>query len=162
MNITALGKPRQTWCVHCEINVGCKIYAERPNECAQFYCLYRVSPELGEEWRPADCGMVLNYEPHIKRVNVSVDGATPGAWRREPYYSQIKAMALHMLRQQGHLLVWEPSGATAIMPDRDVPVGNVEKRVLLVRGRATAQGEEYDILVVDPDDPRVTPADPSS
>lgn len=162
MNITSLSKPRQTWCMHCDIGVGCRIYSQRPTECAQFYCLYRVSPELGEEWRPADCGMVLNYEPHIRRVNVSVDGEAPQAWRREPYYSQIKAMALHMLRQQGHLLVWEAQGAIAILPDREVPVGNVETHVLLVLGRTTSQGEQYDILAVTPDDPRLRSANPSS
>jgi len=31
------------WCKHCEIGVGCKIYEERPKQCKDFYCLWKMN-----------------------------------------------------------------------------------------------------------------------
>jgi hypothetical protein len=155
LNIASLKKPRLVWCEHCSIGVGCGIYADRPGECADFYCTYRVSPQLGEEWKPSLCKMVVNFESANKRVNVSVDPDFAGVWRREPYYSQLKAMALHMLRGQGHLVVWEGEDAIVILPDRDVPIGRAHDQVIVIRGRATPSGEEYDAFALPQNDPRL-------
>jgi len=160
MNIVALQKPRLVWCTHCEINVGCGIYADRPDVCAKFYCLYRLTELLGEHWRPSQCAMVVNYEHQLNRLNISIDGPPEATWRRAPYYREIKAMALRMLRQRGHLLVWEENEAIAVLPHKDVPLGPLSglvDRVLLVRGRVLPSGaEEFDILAVEKDDPRLT------
>jgi hypothetical protein len=160
LNIASLDKPRLVWCQHCEIGVGCRIYERRPRECQDFYCTYRVSPELGEEWKPSVSKMVVNFESRTKRVNVSVDPDFADAWRREPYYTQIKAMALHMLRRQGHLIVWEGAEAIAILPDREVPLGATRDNVIVVRGRMTPDGEEYDAFALTTDDPRLKDINP--
>lgn len=155
LNIQSLQKPRLIWCKHCDVGVGCTIYEQRPGECGDFYCTYRVSPELGDEWKPSICNMVVNFESGIRRVNVSVDPEFSDVWRREPYYSQIKAMALHMLRSEGHLLVWEGDEPIAILPDRDVRLGRGPDNIIVVRGRSTPTGEEYDAIALAPDDPRL-------
>lgn len=160
LNIPVLQKPRQVWCKHCQIGVGCGIYPDRPAECASFYCLYRLSPELGEEWKPSLSKMVLNYESKIRRVNVSVDADSPDIWRQEPYYSQLKGMALHLLRGKGHLLVWTRDDVVAILPDREVSFPHARDKVIVVRGRMTAQGEEYDVAALDADDPQLQSLEP--
>lgn len=97
--------------------------------------------------------MVVTYEQHINRVNISINGPPEETWRREPYHSHIRAMALHMLHRRGHVLVWEGKEAIAILPDREVRLGQLETSIISVRGRDTPLGPEYDIVVLDPDDP---------
>ncbi len=38
--IPELEKPAGTWCGHCEIGKGCRIYPERPRSCQSFQCLW--------------------------------------------------------------------------------------------------------------------------
>ncbi len=97
--------------------------------------------------------MVVTYEQHINRVNISFNGPPEKTWRREPYHSDIRAMALHMLRRRGHVLVWEGREAIAILPNREVRLGRLETRIVCVRRRDTPLGPEYDIVALDPDDP---------
>lgn len=155
LNISVLQKPRQVWCQHCEIGAGCGIYEDRPAQCASFYCLYRISPELGEDWKPSLSKMVLNYESNIGRVNVAVDADYPDVWKQEPYHSQLRSMALHLLRAKRHLLVWTRGEVIAILPDRDVSFEHTPDKIIVVRGRVTARGEDYEALALDPDDPRL-------
>ena len=35
-------KKDYTWCKHCEIGVGCKIYEKRPKICKDFKCLWKA------------------------------------------------------------------------------------------------------------------------
>ena len=56
------------------------------------FALGSVNYEIGEEWFPARCKMVLRNHPHESDgLLVTVDPAFPTAWRREPYYSQLLA-----------------------------------------------------------------------
>lgn len=153
--IASIDKPRLQWCTHCEIGVGCKIYQERPQQCADFFCAYRYSARLGEEWRPADCMMVINYEDDKKRTNILVDPEHPQAWRAAPFYQQIKTWAGEVLRNRGHLVVWEGEIAIVVLPDRDVNLGEVSDRNIVVMGRDTPNGPEYDAVALAPDDPRL-------
>lgn len=152
LRVPTLDKPRLSWCAHCDIGVGCRIYGERPRECAGFYCTYRWSPELGEEWKPSKCGMVLNYERSLQRLNISVDPDRGEVWREEPYHSQIRAMALHLLRRRGHVLVWRGHEAIVILPHKEVPLGVSPDRRFSVCGRETPQGEEYEVILDTPPD----------
>lgn len=146
MRVSALQKPHLVLCEHCDEGIGCRIYADRPKECRDFYCTYRWSPELGEEWKPTACGMVMSYEGRTKRVNISVDPERGAVWRTEPYYTQIKAMALHMLRKQGHLVVWEGRTAIVILPNREVPIAD-DTVNYDVCGRVGVAGEEYEVVL---------------
>ena len=156
LRIESLQKERLVECRHCDPGVACRIYADRPSACAEFYCTYRYSPELGEEWKPSHCHMVLNYDPGRQRVNVSVDPEFAGQWRREPYYSRLKELAQHMLRQRGYILVWEADALFVILPDRDVALGPAFDKVISVLGRTSPSGtQEYKVLALAPDDPRL-------
>jgi|SRR5215467_7075712 len=49
------------WCQHCSIGVGCRIYQDRPQDCASFYCLWRMG--FGEEEdRPDRHGVVMDLQ----------------------------------------------------------------------------------------------------
>jgi hypothetical protein len=157
--VPTINKPRLEWCTHCAIGGGCKIFGqpERPAECADYFCWYRQSASLGEEWHPNTCHMVLSYEAKAKRVNVCVDPDFAMAWRAEPYYSRIKAMALSILRQGGHLVVWQGVDGVGVLPDRDVflgpPTGN---QVIIAGPRRGVATEIYDIVAIDRNDPRLS------
>lgn len=47
-----LEKPAGVWCRHCNKGKGCTIYAERPEGCRAFMCLWKVMPDFPEEMRP--------------------------------------------------------------------------------------------------------------
>src|SRR5438876_465913 len=42
--IKELDKPHDQWCQHCDASRGCRIYADRPEVCREFYCGYLTSP----------------------------------------------------------------------------------------------------------------------
>jgi hypothetical protein len=156
MAIRELQKPRLAECSHCHIGVGCRIYTNRPAECAEFYCSYRLDPNLGEEWRPADCKIVVAYDRKDHRINVCVDPSLGDGWREAPYYDQIKAMATNILNARGHLIVWQGADGIGILPHKEVFLGPPQPNQVVVAGRATGEfGEEFVLVVMDQDDPRL-------
>ena len=50
LRIEELDKPPMIACSHCEAGGGCRIYAQRPTECRQFYCGYLLDAKLDERW----------------------------------------------------------------------------------------------------------------
>lgn len=156
MTIAALAKPSQTWCSHCEIGVGCSIYADRPDACRTFYCAYRHSADLGEEWRPTTAHMVVNYEKGRNRINVTVDADHPSIWRSAPYFQQIKTWAANILQRKGHLVVWDSGKTIVVLPDHEAVFENIADQQLVILHRKSAAGDEYKVLAVAQDDPRLS------
>lgn len=156
MGITELSKPPQQWCSNCDVGVGCKIYDRKPQECADFHCLYLLDPRLGEEWKPSTSHLVMNFEPHANRIIVRVDVGRTSAWRREPYYSVIRNWGVMALQNDGQVLVIEGHDTIAVLPDRDKNLGRVrDDQVMVTAVRSGIAGDNYDILVLDRDDPRL-------
>lgn len=115
MGILELEKPKGVWCSHAVPGCGCAIYPDRPNSCREFSCLWLLDRSLGEEWKPEKSKLVI--VPEGKATKVFVDGATPDAWKREPYYS---ALLDFMQRGvlEGHLLfINVGSGNGLLLPD---------------------------------------------
>jgi hypothetical protein len=46
-------------CPNCINGKGCSIYETRPPVCQNWYCAWRTTGELGEEWRPDRCGILV-------------------------------------------------------------------------------------------------------
>jgi hypothetical protein len=119
IGVHEISKPRGVWCTQCKIGSGCTIYESRPNDCRAYSCRFLTDEELDESWRPSNCKMVINA--NRSRVVVYVDPDRPGAWLREPYYSNLK-----------HWSRTSPSGwpvyvciderVIAVHPGRDVEV----------------------------------------
>ncbi len=154
LSIKELEKPRLQWCVHCDIGVGCKIYEQRPAECRNFYCGYLMDAKLGDHWKPSRSKMVIVPEGDANRIAIHVDPGRVGAWRKEPYYSEIKNWAVAALEYQGQVIVWEGQDVIAILPDREKNLGPVgEDQFIITSERAGVMGVELDVMVVDKDDP---------
>lgn len=83
-------KPAGKWCPHCAVGIGCGVYAERPETCRTFQCVYHeavthdetIDPEL----RPDRCGVVLSGTTDGNLV-ASCDRSKPDAWRRGKIYA---------------------------------------------------------------------------
>ena len=156
LSIRALSKPRQKWCPHCTAGVGCNIYIARPTECQTFLCEYLHNEDLGEEWYPANCKMVLHYEAHANRIVIHVDAGRIDAWRKEPYYSQIKSWARKAIAYRGQVIVWQGTDAVAVLPNREKNLGRVrDDQFIVTAERRSAGGVDLDVLVVEKDDPRI-------
>jgi hypothetical protein len=92
MAIEELEKPDGTWCVHCAIGKGCKIYDDRPEVCRIFSCSWLAEPSLPEAMRPDRSKVVLvAWQPRV--VTAYCDPADALAWRREPTYGLLKRAA---------------------------------------------------------------------
>jgi hypothetical protein len=46
-------------CRHCTDGKGCSIYAERPQVCRSYYCLWRRLPNMDASWRPDLSGILI-------------------------------------------------------------------------------------------------------
>jgi hypothetical protein len=135
LGIDALDKPRGSWCAHAEIGRGCRIYAERPEECATFSCGWLDWAEAGEHWYPARSKMVIASELGGRRIAVHVDPGRPAAWRDAPFYDDLKGWA-RAGGAERQVVVNVGARAIVILPDRDVDLGVVEPGETIVTGEA--------------------------
>jgi hypothetical protein len=126
MAIETLAKPAGSWCTHCRPGQGCLIYTARPAECRDYGCLWLLDERLGPQWKPSKSKLVLTTSED--GIEVRCDPGFPEAWRKEPYYSQIRQ--------------WAASGET-----RDVTVLIVigQRMILMTAER------EFDLGIVQPD-----------
>ncbi|HEX8168059.1 MAG TPA: hypothetical protein VF601_20000 [Beijerinckiaceae bacterium] len=145
-DVPSLNKPMGQWCRHCLPGKGCGIHATRPEHCRAFHCLWMTAPWLGPEWKPERSKMVLTVDPATRFLLVQVDPGNAAAWRREPYYGQLKQWAAASLREKRHVVVFLNKSATVVLPDRDVALGVIEPGDRIVaRERATASGTTVEV-----------------
>lgn len=57
--VPELNKKYMQNCVHCKVNVGCKIWANRPQVCRDFECAYYQMDKVTIKLRPDKCGVVF-------------------------------------------------------------------------------------------------------
>jgi hypothetical protein len=156
LTIAELGKPNGQWCPHCVKGQGCAIYSDRPNECRGFYCEYLLSPGLGEHWFPARSKLVVAYKPDGGEIIIHVDPGVPGAWRTEPYYSEIRNMAAHVAGTAHTVFVQIGRRVIAIFPDREVDLGVVaEDERVAIRDVAGPGPRRREAVKLKADDRRI-------
>jgi hypothetical protein len=125
--IVELDKPEGVWCRHCAPGRGrCLIYETRPEPCRAFHCSWLINAEIGPEWRPLTAKMVVYFEKSVSRLSIRVMPEHPDAWRREPYYSQIKRWSLPAVEARQQVVVYIRRRVIVILPDKDVDFGDVE------------------------------------
>ena len=98
---------------------------------------------LGPEWKPDRAKMVLSVDPLSRNMNVQVDPGQANAWRREPYYGQLKRWAAASVPLERHVLVHVNKTTTVVLPDREVSLGILapeERIVLLIVNTASRCG----------------------
>ena len=101
---------------------------------------------LGPEWKPERSKMVLSVDPQTHFLFVQVDPGAAAAWKREPYYQQLKQWAAAAAGEKRHVVVFLNKHATVVLPDRDVAVGvlNPGDRIVATE-RRTPGGVVLDI-----------------
>lgn len=148
LGVAAIDKKTGQWCVQFRKGGGgCGIYADRPQACHDFVCLWLTSERLDEAWKPNRARFVMFTEQDGRRLNVVVDPAEPLAWRREPYYGRIKAMSSRS--EDGHELVVSVGDRRfVIFPHEDVDLGIINPDHKIVSGFATVDGERRPYAMV--------------
>lgn len=148
MGIVALDKPRGRWCPHCKPGRGCTTYETRPGECRTFACLWLTQPFIDDSWRPDRSKLVLYAEHGGAQLIVQVDPGTPQAWRKDPFYGQIKAWADAAAAARQQVLVVVGELCTLILPDREVALGKLNVGDFVkVQPRTEAGRTVYDVQV---------------
>ena len=118
LGVAELDKGPGDWCGQCDTKAGCKAYEQRPTECRDFYCQYLLDPRLDERWKPSLCKLVVTQEEHSGETLIHNDPDRPGAWRREPFHSQILAWASAPFAQGGKVIVWQGERKIPIRPEK--------------------------------------------
>jgi hypothetical protein len=55
-------------CLHiCE--TGCSIYPDRPTSCREWSCMWLLTPDLPDAMRPDRCGVVINPDPEMIKLD---------------------------------------------------------------------------------------------
>lgn len=124
LRIDEIAKPEATWCTHCAPGRGgCQIYDSRPGDCRTFNCAWLTAAEIGPEWHPEKCKMVLYVEADGQRIALHVDPARPQAWRQEPYYGQLKEWASRGVEAKRQVVIYIKDRAIVVLPGAEVDLG---------------------------------------
>lgn len=152
VGVEELAKPIGAWCPHCHQKKGCAIYEQRPPSCRIFICQWMLSPDLGPEWKPDRAKFAMLKSEGGKHLTVFADPGNPSAWRRSPYYENIKHWAAQGVRNTADLHLTDVMIGTrciVILPDREVDLGNLgADETIQLACRNTAAGVEIDALKV--------------
>lgn len=153
MEIGELGKAAGSWCPHVHKGKGCGIYAGRPQGCRDFGCGWLHWRQAGEHWQPAKSKMVIAAQD-ATRLAVHVDPATPNVWKAAPYYADLKLWARNPQRFGfRQVLVVIGRHMIAILPDRDLDLGEVAPDEIVISGPLTSGG--WTAFKIGPDDPQL-------
>jgi hypothetical protein len=134
--IRELDKPAFQHCPYVAVGKGCTAYsATGPVPCGaarRFDCKWRTDASLGKHWRPKICGMII-HAPRANELQIICSSKGAKLWRREPYWSEIQAMAKNAHeRVNGYLLIIRKEGPMlAVNPftNKSVAVRPVERCV---------------------------------
>jgi hypothetical protein len=121
LGIPELEKPKDCWCPNFTAGTGCSIYDDRPPSCRNFTCRWLTDPDMGPEWKPSVCKMVVDSRPSLFVVHV--DPAVTKPWSAEPYLSVLKRLSARGLTKGVIVVVIERRRTIVILPDREVDLG---------------------------------------
>ena len=149
MAVSEIDKPKGVWCGHFVRGTGCGVYSNRPEACRTFICQWLVNGQMGPEWKPNTCKMVVVGEG-AKKLVVHVDAGSPGPWR-EPYLGWLREVAARGLKQGGMVLVIEKGQTIVVLPDRGVALGTVGPDEKIVLAEIAGTGK-WDAMVMKKDE----------
>ena len=147
VGVEELKKPIGAWCPHCVRGNGCAIYDARPPSCRKFHCQWLLAEGLGPEWKPERAKFALLKSDGGHHLTAFVDPGFPSAWRRSPYYENLKQWATDGVRNLAdlHLVdVMIGRRCIVILPDRDVDLGILGADEM-IRLEPSATGEVIEV-----------------
>ena len=104
---------------------------------------------------PSRSKLVVAYKPDGMEVIIHVDPGVPSAWRAEPYYSQIRSMAVHAVGTAHTVFVQIGRRVIAIFPDREVDLGIVAEDERIAIREEAGPGSRRVAVKLKADDPRI-------
>ena len=124
------GATAGNWCPNCLPGRGCKIYDSRPQQCRAFHCLWITQDFLGPDWKPDKARFVLTMDAATRWLFVQADPGAAQAWRKEPYYAQLKRWAAAGNRP---VIVFVRKHATALTTNGETVLGEIgaDERLVL-------------------------------
>jgi hypothetical protein len=124
MVIKSLAKPAGSWCPHA-VKGGCGVHGSHPDDCRSFRCRWLYDRALDEAWRPNRAKFVVSISTSGRRTSINLDASQPLAWRRGPYYEQIKLWSRAAWTGQGQVLLYLGDSVTAVFPEEELQIGVV-------------------------------------
>lgn len=131
-DVPSVPKSMGKWCQHCVPGRGCGIHETRPDHCRAFHCLWMTENWLGPEWKPEQAKFVMTIDPVTRFLLIQLDPGQPSAWKREPYYSQLKKWSETSEINNKRIIVFLNDQAQVVLADRDVNLGRITAHDRLV------------------------------
>jgi hypothetical protein len=105
VEIPEVDKPPGGWCPHCKPGAGgCMIYDRRPSRCRTYACTWLIDGSVPDHWRPLTAKMFIDFHaygtPPRVAMRVHVHPKYPNRWREQPWYGELKIMAVRMLARK--------------------------------------------------------------
>ena len=147
LHISELEKAAGVWCGHFKKGGGCGNYQARPQACRGFTCLWLDSVRLDDAWRPDKAGFLMYPDKEGKRLNVVVDTGKPTSWKREPYYSKLKAMSQRAY-DGFELMICIGDRRVVMFPSEDVDLGVLNPDHKVVSGYVEREGVQVPFAMV--------------
>ena len=148
-----INKPMGRWCPHRVKDHGCGIYDTRPNECRAFNCEWLTNPNFGQEWEPTRSKMIICHvrDGDTSKLVFHVDPGSPLAWRREPYYSQLKQLSVNGLQHNGVILINIGKRVFVILPSEEVDLGicDIDEKIMIEK-RFNGLDWEFEVYTARP------------
>ncbi|MGL4323935.1 MAG: YkgJ family cysteine cluster protein [Beijerinckiaceae bacterium] len=127
--VETLSKAAGKWCRFCKPGAGaCSTYALRPKQCRDFSCLWQMDERLGAEWKPDVAKFYLTHEYDSRCLTVNIDAAQPNAWKREPYYSILKTLAVEQMSAGKVIMIVDDKRRWLMMTDDEPLLGARHER----------------------------------
>ena len=92
--VKEVDKPNGVWCPHCVAGRGPRSMTGGPPVAAASTCQWMLEKGLGPEWKPERAKFALVKSEGGRRLTALVDPGFPSAWRRAPYYENLKQWAV--------------------------------------------------------------------
>lgn len=124
-HIPAFDKPAGKWCRHWAAGSGCAIHPDRPDQCREFFCLWMTDPTVADVWKPDRSRIVLSIFPGNGFVYAQVDPSSPHAWRKQPYFDDLRRMAGALAEANRRVIVFVDDDATLITARGATPLGQM-------------------------------------
>lgn len=99
VSLPELEKPANVPCHHCVLKKGCAIYDTRPQGCRDYTCLWLISAQQPDAWRPDKTHLYVEKGSEVMTVRVDTDH--PSAWQQPPGQEVVE----HLLTRGYHVLI---------------------------------------------------------
>ncbi len=93
LEIVELKKPAGPACPNCILSGGCTIYADRPQVCRDFECLWLVGRDLPANMRPDRIGTLFMEDDETEEYRAVCAPERPLAWRNPRVFAHLVAVA---------------------------------------------------------------------